>query len=95
MIRCPECGHSSADEAAACPNCGHALANGTAPRTTKPPPPPELSGVVFEKMTPEIEALLGPYTEEDFWADVREIEHNGGVQFEDIIREIGKVKPRD
>src|SRR5271170_6511858 len=101
MIPCPECGRSSATEVAACPNCGHALANGTAPQVrssvTKPPPPPEVSSWVIEKVPPEmIEEARRTFNEEEYLAELREVEQTGGVQFEDILGEIEEmVKRRD
>jgi ribosomal protein L32 len=92
-VTCPKCGHQGRPEAT-CPDCGQA-ANGTATpvqaRREKPPRPPELEGVVFEKITPEIEALFGPFNEEEFMAEMREIEENGGAKFEDFIDEIERI----
>lgn len=87
---CPACGHQSAPDAHHCQHCGHGLLNG------KPVPPPELEGRVFEKMTPEIEALLGPFDEQVYRDALREFEENGGVSGAEIIAEIGAMmKARD
>ncbi len=88
---CPECGHPTA-EVQVCANCGYALTNGTMQPVRapfrKPPPPPELAGYVFEKMTPEIEALLGPFDEQVYRDALREFEENGGYQLKDFIEEL-------
>jgi hypothetical protein len=95
---CERCGQEAAGPATICPNCGHPLKNGFARRlqgpVQKPPPPPELEGCVFEKMTPEIEALLGPFNMEEFIAEVRKIEETGGLQLEDFIGEIEEIVNR-
>jgi hypothetical protein len=90
---CPECGHSAPVEATACPNCGHVLATGIVPQgknpREKPPLPPELNGWVPEPTPPELlEEMRRTFNEQEFLADVREIERTGGVKFEDFIGEI-------
>jgi len=66
------------------------MKNGTVQRVLvqKPPPPPELAGYVFEKMTPEVAALLGPVNEEAYMTALREFEETGGYQLEDFIEEL-------
>jgi hypothetical protein len=54
----------------------------------KPPLPPELEGYVFEKVTPEIAALLGPINLDELLADLRAMEETGGYQLEDFIGEL-------
>jgi hypothetical protein len=101
MNPCPECGRPAAAEATTCAVCGHALANGVAPQRKKtaenPPPPPEVSGWVIHKPSPEMIAeALQTFDEQAFLADVREIEQTGGVKFEDFIGAIEEtVKRRD
>jgi len=90
---CPECGHPTAADATACANCGHAMTNGTVQPVQgpvrKPPPPPELAGLVIEKVPPEmIEEVLGPFDLEEFMAGLREIEETGGCRLEDFIQEL-------
>ena len=96
---CPECGQSAPAEAAACPNCGRALANGAVPQAKspreKPPLPPELNGWVPAPIPPHLlEEMRRTFNEEEFLADVREIERTGGVTFEDFIGEIEEMVQR-
>jgi len=95
---CPTCGQPAVADVPACPNCGHALTNGAVQRNTepvqKPSLPPELAGYVFEKMTPEIEALLARLDLEAFRADVREIEETGGRRLDNFIGEIEEIVKR-
>jgi hypothetical protein len=81
--------------------CGHALANGTAPPTknsvVKPLPPPEVRDWVIHKPPREmIEEMRRTFNQEEFLAELHEIERTGGVNFEDFIGEIEEmVKRRD
>jgi hypothetical protein len=101
MNPCPGCGRSTPAEAVACATCGQVLANRTAPQAQTPAgtpiPPAEVSSWVIDKTPPEmIEAALGAFNEEEFLAEVREIEQTGGVKFEDFIGDIEEiVKRRD
>ncbi len=93
---CPTCGHQTATDATACPGCGNVLMNGALPSPAKPyrkpPPPPELTGRVFEKVPPEIiEETLGPFNLEQFLAAEREIEETGGLRFEDFVEELERA----
>ena len=96
---CPECGQAALAEATACPNCGHALAKGAVPQAKrpaeKPPLPPELNGWVPDPVPPDLlEEMRRTFNEEEFLADVREIERTGGVKFEDFIGEIEEMVKR-
>ncbi len=84
----PDCGHETA--APDCPDCGHAAVNGTAkPSRVKPPPPPELAGMVFEPVPPEVaEEFRRTFNEAEFLAEMDEALKTGGVRFEDIMAEI-------
>ncbi len=100
---CPACGHPATWETPTCEKCGQAMLNGSVPQPKKvyqkPPPPPELEGYVFEKVTPEIAALFGPINEEEMLAELqaalREYEETGGkgMGIEDIIREMEAGAP--
>jgi hypothetical protein len=96
---CPKCGYPTDAEAQACVNCGHAMANGAVRQlkgpVQKPPPPPEVANWVIEKVPPEmIEEALGTFNEEEWQADLREIEKTGGLRFEDFIDEIEEIVKR-
>jgi predicted amidophosphoribosyltransferase len=94
---CPECGQPVETDAVICMNCGHALANGIVPPAASAgkKPPQEVSGWDIEKTPPEmIEKLLGTFNQEEFLAEIREIEKTGGVRFEDFIGEIEEIVKR-
>jgi len=98
---CPECGQSAPAEAASCPNCGHALKNGTVQRLNspvqKPPPPPEVAGLVIHKAPPEIiEEMRRTFNEEEFLAELRQAEAAGLPELKDLIRKLEQeMTPRD
>jgi hypothetical protein len=97
MKPCPECGQPSETNAVVCAKCGHALANGGAPAaaTSGRKPPPEVNGWDIEKTPPEmIEEALGTFNQEEFLAEIREIEKTGGVRLEDFLGEIEEIVKR-
>ena len=87
--KCLECGHDAAPDGP-CPGCGQAFANGAAKaHRIKPPPPPELANMVFTPTPPEMaEELRRTFNEQEYLAEVREIERTGGVTFEEIMADI-------
>jgi hypothetical protein len=96
VLPCPECGQSPPSEATACPNCGHALANGAVPPAErpdgKPVPPAEVSNWLVDETPPEmIEEARRTFNEDDYLAEVREIERTGGLKFEEFIGEIEEI----
>ena len=95
-LTCPKCGSQADAATPACPGCGHALLNGVSSLPTnpaeKPPVPPGLAGVVFQKLTPEqMERARQTFNMEEFQAGVREIEETGGLQFEDFVEELQRA----
>jgi predicted amidophosphoribosyltransferase len=89
ISKCPACGHETAPNAP-CSRCGQAAVKGTARKEwVKPPPPPELAGVVFTPVPPEmVEEFRRTFNEEEYLAAVRELERTGGVQIDDLIEEL-------
>ena len=87
--KCPKCGN---DTDAPCPCSDQAGVNGAStPKWIKPPPPPELAGMVFEPVPPEMrEEFLRTFNEEEYLAAVRELERTGGVQIDDLIAEMDR-----
>ena len=63
----------------------------------KPTPPPEVANWVIYPTPPEVlEEMLQSFDEEEFMAELREVEQTGGVSGEEIIAEIeAMVKRRD
>jgi hypothetical protein len=85
MNPCPECGHPI--KAEACTNCGHAPANGQ----SKSPvgKPSELSGWGIHKTPPEmIEEMRRTFNEEEFLAELRDVERNGRAELKDFLHEL-------
>ena len=78
-ITCPTCGSETAHDVA-CPGCGQVAVNGVAkPRWVKPPPPPELAGMVFTPIPPEMaEEFRRTFNEAAFLADMEETLKTGG-----------------
>ena len=93
ITQCPECGHDPVRGATACPQCGRAMTNGTVPR----PIPAEVSGWTQHELPADILAWAKQtFDEQEYLAEVREIERTGGVRFEDFIGEVeGQVRRRD
>jgi hypothetical protein len=97
IAHCPGCGHDLAAAASSCPACGRSL-NGVAtpvpegsewlPSHGQPP---------SEKLSPEVmEWARQQFNEEEFIADLREIEQTGGLELQDFIRElVEEAAPRD
>lgn len=99
MNTCSECGHLSAADALACEKCGHARKNGAMPSVKnsgeKPPPPPELSGLVIHKTPPEmIEEARRTFNEEAFLAELREVERNGKGELKDFLHDLEQEAER-
>lgn len=86
--KCPTCS-SEITHDVACPNCGHAASNGA---TIRPPLPPELADVKFQRPTPEmLEEARRTFNEEEYLAAVREIEAGDGFTLEDFIDDIERI----
>ena len=85
ITQCPECGHDPVRGATACPQCGRAMTNGTVPR----PIPAEVSGRTRHVLPADILASAKQaFDEQEYLAEVREIERTGGVRFKDFIGEV-------
>src|SRR5258708_7388511 len=90
--KCPKCGHDSAPDGS-CPGCGQPAANGGARKSwIKPPPPPEVAGLVIARVPPEMaEQFRSTFNEEEYLAAVREMERTGGYRLEEFIDEIEQI----
>jgi hypothetical protein len=86
--QCPKCGHETAD--CACLPCGQAAVNGAAkPHWVKPPPPPELAGMVFTPVPPEMaEEFRRTFNEAEFLAEMQKTLETGGADIDALIAEI-------
>lgn len=85
---CPECGGDAARDAAPCPGCGHAARNGSSCR----PVPAELAGWTRYETPPDVlERARREFDEEEYLAEVREVERAGGFRLEDFIDEIERI----
>jgi hypothetical protein len=84
----PKSGHETAE--VGCSFCVPLPRNGAAePRRIKPPPPPELAGMVFTPTPPEMaEEFRRTFDEEEYLAAARDVEQTGGVTFAEISAEI-------
>lgn len=90
-IKCPTCGSETVPDAV-CPSCGQAVNGAAKPHWVKPPPPPELVGIVFTPTPPEMaEEIRRTFNEEEYLAAVRELERTGGHKLEDFIEEIERI----
>ncbi len=86
---CPKCGHSAVSDVTSCPDCGQELKNGTVLQSSSPNIPAEVSGWVRYTTPPEmIMRARATFNEEEFMAEVREIERTGGLRLEDFIEEL-------
>ena len=92
MNPCPDCDHPRAPEVATCANCGHVLANGAA--TAGKSPPPGMNGLVIHKTPPEMVAEgIRTFDEDEFLAELREVERNGGAELKDFIHQLEQEVP--
>jgi hypothetical protein len=92
-IHCPNCGQQATGDAI-CSNWGHAAKNGTVSpsQRLREKPPGEMAGWVIQPIPPEIaEEFRRTFNEEEYLADLREIEATGGVKFEDFIEELERA----
>lgn len=80
---CPNCGGTTDTNKASCP-CELAARNGSVVEL-----PPEVATWIIEPVPPEVrEHFIRTFDEAEYWAELRETEKTGGVNIDELVREL-------